>query len=289
MNANIRYFAKSTWDELLILGTLAKVTYGNATYFDDEEYAVLAALRRTTPDLSNASPEDIGDYLRTMNDDSLVGVVNNTKGVLHEMEFVALENEDGDTVYASLFADPHHADTDVEFTDSVTGSVWEAQLKTTSDPSYINEWLDEHPDGDIIVNTEMAEKMGLASSSLSNQQLTLTTEDFLDKALAADDDSLWDYVPFLSVASISWIVWGLWQRYQQQHISLSEFKQLAAQATGLKVAKISVLVLLLSIPVINIVTGAALVAHIINALSEFLTSERNKTAHVTSLQTPSNA
>ncbi len=274
MNANIRYFAKSTWDELLILGTLAKVTYDNATYFNDEEYAVLAALRRTTPDLSNASPEEIGDYLRTMNEDSIVGVVNNTKGVLHEMEFVALENEDGDTVYASLFADPHHADTDVQFTDSVTGSVWEAQLKTTSDPSYINEWLDQHPDGDIIVNSEMADKMGLASSGLSNQQLTLTTEDFLDKALAADDDSLWDYVPFLSVASISWIVWGLWQRYCQKLITLDEFKQLAARATGIKVAKISVLVLLLSIPVVNVITGAALVAHVITSLSQVVQSRR---------------
>ena len=274
MNANIRYFAKSTWDELLILGTLAKVTYDNATYFNDEEYAVLAALRRTTPDLSHASPEEIGDYLRTMNEDSIVGVVNNTKGVLHEMEFVALENEDGDTVYASLFADPHHADTDVQFTDSVTGSVWEAQLKTTSDPSYINEWLDQHPDGEIIVNSEMADKMGLASSGLSNQQLTLTTEDFLDKALAADDDSLWDYVPFLSVASISWIVWGLWQRYCQKLITLDEFKQLAARATGIKVAKISVLVLLLSIPVVNVVTGAALVAHVITSLSQVVQSRR---------------
>ena len=274
MNANIRYFAKSTWDELLILGTLAKVTYDNATYFNDEEYAVLAALRRTTPDLSNASPEEIGDYLRTMNEDSIVGVVNNTKGVLHEMEFVALENEDGDTVYASLFADPHHADTDVQFTDSVTGSVWEAQLKTTSDPSYINEWLDQHPDGDIIVNSEMADKMGLASSGLSNQQLTLTTEDFLDKALAGDDDSLWDYVPFLSVVSISWIVWGLWQRYCQKLITLDEFKQLAARATGIKVAKISVLVLLLSIPVVNVVTGAALVAHVITSLSQVVQSRR---------------
>ena len=274
MNANIRYFAKSTWDELLILGTLAKVTYDNATYFDDEEYAVLAALRRTTPDLSHASPEEIGDYLRTMNEDSIVGVVNNTKGALHEMEFVALENEDGDTVYASLFADPHHADTDVQFTDSVTGSVWEAQLKTTSDPSYINEWLDQHPDGDIIVNSEMADKMGLANSGLSNQQLTLTTEDFLDKALAADDDSLWDYVPFLSVASISWIVWGLWQRYCQKLITLDEFKQLAARATGIKVAKISVLVLLLSIPVVNVVTGAALVAHVITSLSQVVQSRR---------------
>ncbi len=274
MNANIRYFAKSTWDELLILGTLAKVTYDNATYFDDEEYAVLAALRRTTPDLSHASPEEIGDYLRTMNEDSIVGVVNNTKGVLHEMEFVALENDDGDTVYASLFADPHHPDTDVQFTDSVTGSVWEAQLKTTSDPSYINEWLDQNPDGDIIVNSEMDDKMGLASSGLSNQQLTLTTEDFLDKALAADDDSLWDYVPFLSVASISWIVWGLWQRYCQKLITLDEFKQLAARATGIKVAKISVLVLLLSIPVVNVVTGAALVAHVITSLSQVVQSRR---------------
>jgi hypothetical protein len=59
--------------------------------------AVLAALRRTTPDLSHASPEEIGDYLRPMDEDSILGVVNNTKGVLHEMEFVALENEDGDT------------------------------------------------------------------------------------------------------------------------------------------------------------------------------------------------
>ncbi len=275
MNANIRYFAKSTWDELLILGTLAKVTYDNVTYFDDEEYAVLAALRRTTPDLSNASPEDIGDYLRPMDEDSILGVVNNTKGVLHEMEFVALENEDGDTVYASLFADPHHADTDVEFTDTVTGSVWEAQLKTTDDPSYINEWINEHPDGEIIVNGEMAEKMGLASSGLSNQQLTLTTEDFLDKAIAANDASLWSYVPLLSVASISWIVWGLWQRYQSQHISLSEFKQLAAQATGLKVAKIGVLVLLLSIPVVNVLTGAALVAHVITSLSQLVQSSRS--------------
>ena len=274
MKSNIRYFAKSTWDELLILGTLAKVTYDNATYFDDEEYAVLAALRRTTPDLSHASPEEIGDYLRTMNEDSIVGVVNNTKGVLHEMEFVALENEDGDTVYASLFADPHHADTDVQLTDSATGSVYEVQLKTTGDPSYINEWLDQHPDGDIIVNSEMADKMGLASSGLSNQQLTLTTEDFLDKALAADDDSLWDYVPFLSVASISWIVWGLWQRYCQKLITLDQFKQLAARATGIKVAKISVLVLLLSIPIVNVVTGAALVAHVITSLSHVVQSRR---------------
>ena len=274
MSPQIRYLAKKIADETLILSAFAKVSFDNATYFSDEEQAVLAALRRTTPDLSHASPQDIGDYLRPMDEDSILGVVNNTKGVLHEMEFVALENEDGDSVYASLFDDPHYPDFDVQLTDSVTGSVYDVQLKTTDDPSYINEWLNQHPDGEIIVNSEMAQKMGLPSSELSNEQLTLSTEAFLDKALAAEDASLWHYVPLLSVVSVSWIVWGLWQRYQQQHISLSEFKQLAAQATGLKVAKISLLVLLLSIPVINVLTGAALVAHIVNAIADFLGGQR---------------
>ena len=274
MSPQIRYLAKKIADETLILSAFAKVSFDNATYFSDEEQAVLAALRRTTPDLSHASPQEIGDYLRPMDEESILGVVNNTKGVLHEMEFVALENEDGDSVYASLFDDPHYPDFDVQLTDSVTGSVYDVQLKTTNDPSYINEWLNQHPNGEIIVNSEMAQKMGLPSSELSNEQLTLSTEAFLDKALAAEDASLWHYVPLLSVASVSWIVWGLWQRYQQQHISLSEFKLLAAQATGLKVAKISALVLLLSIPVINVLTGAALVAHIVNAIADFLGSQR---------------
>ena len=274
MKPNIRYIAKEIIDETLILAALAKVSFDNATYFNDEEQAVLAAFRRTTPDLSHASPQEIGDYLRPMDEESILGVVNNTKGVLHEMEFVALENEDGDSVYASLFDDPHYPDFDVQLTDSVTGSVYDVQLKTTNDPSYINEWLNQHPNGEIIVNSEMAQKMGLPSSELSNEQLTLSTEAFLDKALAAEDASLWHYVPLLSVASVSWIVWGLWQRYQQQHISLSEFKLLAAQATGLKVAKISALVLLLSIPVINVLTGAALVAHIVNAIADFLGGQR---------------
>ena len=274
MKPNIRYIAKEIIDETLILAALAKVSFDNATYFNDEEQAVLAAFRRTTPDLSHASPQEIGDYLRPMDEHSILGVVNNTKGVLHEMEFVALENEDGDSVYASLFDDPHYPDFDVQLTDSVTGSVYDVQLKTTNDPSYINEWLNQHPNGEIIVNSEMAQKMGLPSSELSNEQLTLSTEAFLDKALAAEDASLWHYVPLLSVASVSWIVWGLWQRYQQQHISLSDFKLLAAQATGLKVAKISALVLLLSIPVINVLTGAALVAHIVNAIADFLGGQR---------------
>ncbi|MBK6757375.1 MAG: hypothetical protein IPG70_07015 [Moraxellaceae bacterium] len=129
MSPQIRYLAKKTWDEVLILGAFAKVSFDNATYFDEDEQAVLAALRRTTPDLSHASPQEIGDYLRPMDEDSILGVVNNTKGVLHEMEFVALENEDGDSVYASLFDDPHHPYFDIQLTDSHTGVYMTYSLK----------------------------------------------------------------------------------------------------------------------------------------------------------------
>jgi hypothetical protein len=45
-----------------------------------------------------------------------------------------------------------------------------------------------------------------------------------------------------------------------------------SQATGIKVAKINVLVILLSIPVVNVITGAALVAHVITSFSQLVQS-----------------
>ena len=37
MSPQIRYLAKKTWDEVLILGAFAKVSFDNATYFDEDE------------------------------------------------------------------------------------------------------------------------------------------------------------------------------------------------------------------------------------------------------------
>ena len=43
-----------------------------------------------------------------MSDEQLVGVVSNVKGILHEMEYVRLENTDGDSISAAMFPDTNH-------------------------------------------------------------------------------------------------------------------------------------------------------------------------------------
>ena len=37
-----------------------------------------------------------------MDEDSIGGIVSNVKGILHEMEWVAMENSDGDSVVSGL-------------------------------------------------------------------------------------------------------------------------------------------------------------------------------------------
>lgn len=231
---------------------------------EDKDHAVLAALRRSNSVLENAPLPEIQDYLRGLDDDQVPGLVSNVKGILHEMEFVRVENEDGDSVYASFFDATNHPDTDVQLIDESTGEVWEAQLKATDDATYVTDWINRHPGGEILVTDELADKMELPASGQSNDELTTDVEDFVDKMTEADDtDTFWDYFPALSIASISLVVWELWQRHQRREIDWPTFKRLSARATGLKVAKIGVIGLLLSIPIVGQVTGTLLVARLL--------------------------
>ena len=72
----------------------------------------------------------------------------------------------------------------------------------------------------------------------------------------------------LSLASVSIVIWELWKRYRSGLLSYSRFKLLAGMAAGKKTIKIGVLVALLSIPGINIVVGAAMVAQLIYSTTE---------------------
>jgi len=106
--------------------------------------------------------------------------------------------------------------------------------------------------------------MDLPTSGHSNDELTANVEDFVDRMVSAQDtDDLWDYFSALAVTSAGMVVWELWCRYQQEEINWEEFEHLAARATGLKLAKIGVISLLLSVPVVGQVTGAALVAKLL--------------------------
>lgn len=257
------HYIRRNFDEAAILAAAAKLAFEENPDFSESELATIAAMQRAHPQAGD-STEELGSWLSAMNDDQIQGVVNNTKGVLHEMEFVRLENDDGDAIHAALYGSTNHPGTDVQFVDIDSGETWSAQLKATDDASYVQGWIDSHPEGEILVTSELADRMDLSPSGLSNEHLTARTEDVVDQLLEAGSDSdLWDYFPALTVASIALVVWELWTRHCKGEITLSQFKWMTARVSGLKAGKLALLSVAMMIPGINVVTGAGLVASLL--------------------------
>ena len=257
-DAAVRYI-RTNLEEPLIIASLGRLAFFGRGAWSETDQAVLAAFRHSSDALHDAGPDEISTYLRGLDEEALPGIVSNTKGILHEMQFVSLENEDGDSVYASLFTDTNHPGTDVQLVDTDTGEIWEVQLKATDSSAYAQEWIDSHPGGEILVTDELADQTGLESSGLSNDELTGDVGSFVDK-MFEDDPSIWDHFPIITTLTLANILWALWQRYQEGAIDWDRFKYLAARASGIKVAKIAVLSTLLAIPVVGQATGALLIA-----------------------------
>lgn len=268
VSAGAVHYIRRSFDEAAILAVASKVAWSGAPEFSDSEQATIAAMQRAHPQ-AGGTTEALGEWLRSLSSDQIDGVVSNTKGVLHEMEFVRIENSDGDSVQAALFDDTNHRSVDVYLFDTETGTRWEVQLKSTDDPFYVQSWIDAHPDGEILVTEEVSEAMGLQSSGLSNADLTARTEDVVDRLIVArEGDAVWDYFPALSVVSIAIVAGELINRHRIGEIDFNQLKWMLAKATGLKVSKIALLTLAMSIPGLNVVTGALLAAHLIHSAAD---------------------
>jgi hypothetical protein len=248
-------------DDAVILALAAKLASQSMGSLTVDEEAALAALRRGHPS-AGVTDEDLGQWLGRMDSQQLQGVVSNTKGVLHEMRFVELENDDGDSVYAAQFAATNHEGFDVTFSDGSSGAEWMAQLKATESTSYVNEWLEAHPGGQLLVTSEIAERMGLESSGVSNAELTADTEDLVDKLIASgESDTLWDYVPALSAVSVAMVVFELHGRLERGEIEPQQFNWMVAKAGGQRAARITAITVLLGIPGLNVMTAIGLLAN----------------------------
>ncbi len=270
MNHKIQYLKKN-FDELAILGTITKVTLGKFSELSIDDEYVLQALRRYNSNLSAASLEEMGEHFSGMNPDSISGLINNVQGILHEIEWISIENSDGDSVVAGLFEDTNHEDYDIWYFDKDTGEYWIEQLKATKDKSEVRNWIEDHPDGTIRVDEEMAEELDLDTTGLNREELRAKVEDVVDRLKdSAEDDSIWDYFPALTGISVALIVWELHKRYKNGEITDEQFKMLTISATGLKAAKIATIILLLSIPVINVITGTALIYRLIQTGNRLL-------------------
>jgi hypothetical protein len=256
-------YVRRNFDEAAILAVAAKLAFEPDPSFSESELATIAAMQRAHPQAGD-SPEALGAWLAAMDEDQIDGVVSNTKGVLHEMEFVRIENEDGDTMHAALFQSTNNPGFDVQFVDQSTGETWQAQLKATDSSAYVQEWVDAHPDGEILVTDELADAMDLPNSGVSNEALTARTEDVVDRLLeAGDQEELLSYFPGLTAVSVALVVWSLFGRYRRGEITLQRFKWLAAKVTGVKASKLALLTLAMSVPGLNVATGAALVVALV--------------------------
>jgi len=259
-------YIKTNLDELAIVASLIAIQSGQTLAPTDE--AVLAAFQRYSE--QTGSVEHTQSYLQSLTDDQISGVVSNVKGILHEMEFVRVENEDGDSVTAALFPETNHPGFDVILTDLDTGETWDVQLKSTNDTGYVREWMDKYPDGEILVTDEIAEKLNISSSGFENEELTVRVESFVDTLIDdAGNIDIWDMLPALSLLSVAAVVCELHQRYKTGKLSLDEFKTNAARASGIKIAKFTLLFALLSVPGVNVVVGTALVAKLILSVSSW--------------------
>jgi len=270
-------YSKKNFDEISILAVFAKVKFEENTKFTVGEENILSALIRSTNDLDRSSTvSDISEYLGSYSVPSLEGITNNVKGILHEIEFVQLENTDGDDIYASIFPDTNHEGYDVQFFDENNILFGEAQLKATDSLSYVREWMEKN-DGDIIVTSELADKTGLVSSGISNEDLTVKTNDLIEKIVSGEfEDSLEEYFPYISVISISIVINELWHRYKNGEISFEKFKKLSMLATGYKASKIAAITILLNIPALNVFVSVVLITKLLISFSEKTSSQKNK-------------
>ncbi|MDO4579806.1 MAG: hypothetical protein Q4B49_07150 [Acinetobacter sp.] len=261
------HYLRKNFDALAITTVLAKLAWNARTpQLTETDQAVLAALRRSHAELANAPLEDIQAYLQGFDEQQIVGLVSTVKGMLHDMEFVRLDHEDGDSLYAAYLDQRDHTDFDVLLADQHSGESWQLQLKVIEGTGTGKDWIAAPPEETLLTTEEIATQLGLESSGLSTKELTQSVEDAIDVIVTAkdpNDEHFWDYFPAISVASVSLAIYELFRRYQQQEISWSEFKWMAAKVSGIKVSKIAFIGLLLGLPVVGQVTGAYLVAKLL--------------------------
>ena len=152
-------FIKNDIDIAMIMTVLASLAIGGGQSFSTKVQIIIDALRRSMVELKFATIEDISEKLSRFDPERMPGLVSHIKGIVHEMEFVEFENEDGDSVFAALHSETNHPGYDVKMIDKKPNESWEIQLKATDDKGYVQDWIAQHPDGEIVVTSEIAEKI----------------------------------------------------------------------------------------------------------------------------------
>ena len=274
-------FVQKNIDELAVISVISKLR-GGEKLLTEEDNVILEAMIRSSKKITDLdSAIEFAKTTAAKGTDSLMGAANNIKGIAHELIYVKTENEDGDTVFAFMPEDTNNPQFDVLTINTATGEQQWEQLKTTFNEEHIYNWIEKYPgsEGSLKVNIEMAEKLGLPSTGIVDKELSVSVNNLLDKLIEMDESQLTNIfetsVPLTIIAS-SFAVYGLFKKYQKKEISKKKFIFLSAKITGLKAAKILILLSLLALPVVGQIVGVYLISKLMLAAIGILEVKKEK-------------
>ncbi len=237
-------------DELSIMMVylyLANNRYDEIAEVPDHDL-ILEALKRSTTELGDdATYDEMAAYLRGFDEDQIQGVVNNVKGIYHEMKFVEMENSDHDRWQAEMFPDTHHPATDVRLIDLEKGKIKEVSLKATDHESYVQEAQREYPGVPQYVTEEVAHLRGAHSTGLRDDVLTAHTEEVIGDLRVAPQPT--DFIPHVTLWTAAVALAPVVHNFQRGLLSREELLKKVASITGMKLAKAALFLSLLSFPV----------------------------------------
>jgi len=258
-------FIKNNIDDLSIFSVMHNFKFGKAL-LNEEENIILQAIIRSSKSINNL--EDAKDFVNEMIDrgpEAMMGAANNIKGIAHELKYVKMENEDGDEIYAFLPEDTNNAEFDLIRVNKITNEQEYIQLKATSSADVLDAFYEKYPNSKtkLVASDEIARKEGVESSGISNEKLSNDVDNLLQKLSTMDVkllDELIEKAPALTVISASFALYELFKRYKKKEITKNKFIYLGTKLTGIKAAKITTILALLSIPVVGQITAVYLIS-----------------------------
>lgn len=242
----------------VITGMYAMKNNMDEVFDTNQSQLVLEAIRRSTNELDiDSSINDIRDYISKYSETQLEGITNNVKGIYHELLFEVMENEDGDDIFAELFEKTNHPDSDVMLLNTKTGEREYVQLKATDDIYYVNDALEENPTIRVLSTEEVADKLGIDSTWINNQELNEKVEEVLEEL--KNPNEFFDDIPSMAVWSTVFVIVPIIHKMIRKEIVWDVGIKRIAKITGMKAVRVITLVGLLSFPLTAMPTSIYLI------------------------------
>lgn len=146
---------------------------GELPAFNENEQLVLEALRRSNSLLATATDYELAEYVQSKEPNQLSGLLNNVKGIYHELRFARDQNTNDDQYIVELIEATNHPGADVRIINTTTGEVQEVQLKATSFMSHIRKHNERYETVDVFATSEIADTSdSILSTNMSNAELS---------------------------------------------------------------------------------------------------------------------